>query len=429
MSSPGFGRRRSVRVAALAGALPAAAVAAVIFAPPAVSASAKKADIAVTKVATTPVRSDGRAAYIVTVRNRGPAIAKAGEVSSVLGDGVTYAAGPPQTSAKGPLVTTRIGDVPAGTTVTVIINVQVDAAAARFASFAAISSVRSTTAGDPAPPQVAAPLRAGAAQPTPAPSASLLPAPAPTYGTATPTPTVTVTVTRTQAPAEARTTSQSPNTTATLAASPSGTAMPDASPSGTATPGTTLGGTPSAAASPRTDPSSSPSAATSPGTTPGADPSGSPTVTRTLYAAPPPRPVEPINPVEPVDPAQPPVLSEPEESPSLPIVRPPHDLALPPPSEQAAPDSAETPTVAPPPARTDPAAPAQPNPHAQPAPSANPPAAHPSARREPTGLAAEVRRLLPFTGLPLAMLAGSAGALLIAGILAIRTARRRRAQD
>lgn len=376
MSTPGFGTRPGARghapgcsgvhgdgrgriiarLAAILAALPVAAAPAVLLTPPADSAdaaarpSAKTAYLMVTAVTTTPVRSDGRAAYIVSVRNIGPGVAKGTEVSSALRKGVTYTEGPERTSAAGRTVTTKVGDVAAGTTVTVTIRVRVDVSVAG-ASSAGTSSVRSTTAPVRAPSLDAPPLRYHAAQgPTPTPSPSLLPAPAsppaPSPGTVTPRPTVTVTVT------------------------------PDASSS----------------------------------------PSPTVTATRTLYAA---------------DPAAPPPSPEIPAVPDPPLrVRPPHDLALPPPNQALGPLSGAAPSVAPTPARTVTIAPlpARPAPRAQAAPSL-PPAADPAMPRRSIDLGAEVRDLLPFTGLPLAMLAGAAGVLLIAGILAIRAARRRRAQD
>ena len=418
------------------------------------------ASLAVTGVSTTPVRADGQAAYTVTVKNNGPAEAKDAEVSSELGSGLTYAEGPADTTAEGQAVTTQLGDVAAGTTATVTINVNVDVSAAASASSAGTSSVQSQTpALVPTAPLDCPPLRTGVqtgastlpAPVTPAPSVSpqaqtSAPAPSPSQvqsrpqasgqasgqasaqasaqasGEAHVRTTVTVPVPAPQKPVlgvpvmppciVCATRQQETPVEALPSPSVAVTAAPPVvadtpTPTVTATVTRTQSPYPppqeqSASASPSETPSQTPSE--TPSETPSQTPSATPNQgSATSTATPTPSPSETPTP--------------------SPTATPPHHKALPPPEKVVGPaksKASETPT----PTRT---AHAAPPPAESPSPDEHAAPADRGAPRRDTGLGADVRHMLPFTGLPLALMAGAAGVLLIAGALAIRAARRRRA--
>lgn len=88
------------------------------------------AGLAVTGVSAGPVRPNGDTAYTVTARNAGPVTARDVTVGSRLGTGVTYVAGPKRTTRHGRRITTELGDVRAGSTVTVTLRLTVRAHAA-----------------------------------------------------------------------------------------------------------------------------------------------------------------------------------------------------------------------------------------------------------------------------------------------------------
>jgi uncharacterized repeat protein (TIGR01451 family) len=467
------------------------------------TADEKSANLAVSGVTTTPVRSDGQAAYTVTVRNNGAKTAAGTAVTSTLGSGIGYSAGPPGTTVNGQQVTTQLGDVAAGTTATVTIQVKVDVGAASGTASAGTSQVQSSSpAVVTAPPMDCPPLQAqpqpqvgatgqpgtttapqpppaqqpqagattAAPQPPPAqpqagatasgqaqPQAGTTAAPQPpacasgcaagqtqTQGQGQVHTETTVTVPAPQAPVIGIPVLPScmvcaPRTGVVSAPPEQPLPAPSvqvttAAPVVEETPTPTVTTTVTKTAAPLPPPADTPSGtpASGPPDTPSATPSGTPSGT------PSPAPTETAQ----VPGATPSTSgsASPSASPSpaggtatpKPTTTPPHHVPLPPPNQVVGPGQGETATpsrsakAAPPPAESATptrSAKAAPPPAEQPTPGTH--AAPKQEQEHRTGISADVRRMLPFTGLPLAMLAGAAGLLLIIGWLAIRAARRR----
>lgn len=117
------------------------------------SGTSDSAGLAVLGASTGPVRSDGAAAYTVTVHNAGPGTARDVTLDSRLGAGIGYDKGPKRTTHQGRMVTTDLGDVHAGSTVTVTIRITVPARSAARAT--GTSTVRTPNG----PPRAAATLQ------------------------------------------------------------------------------------------------------------------------------------------------------------------------------------------------------------------------------------------------------------------------------